>query len=250
MTSIVLIEQLVTRTVPMNVPAFLLIVVVLPLSLIVISLGIFLIARALNSAGKGGTGLPARKGLVGAEQLLAERWLAIPERLSEPVDLEGSSFHAAVVANPLIAQIATVIGVIQLARMTGGSDAPRQLVSERLARGWAGVRTLPLGHCAINELHARPHASGLAADRMLVWFTTRIGLGAPFTEYWTFVSTAAMPSLPAVCPDCGAPTTGNTSGVCSYCHLTLSQASRSTPDTPALWVVDDISPTSPASSAA
>jgi hypothetical protein len=234
----------------MNVPVFLLIVVVLPLSLIVISLGIFLIARALNSAGSGGTGLRARKGLVGAEQVLAERWLAIPERLSGPVDLEGSSFHAAVVANPLIAQIAAVIGVIQLARVAGGSDAARQLVSERLARGWGGVRKLPLGQCAITELHARPLASGSAADRMLVWFTARIELGAPFTEYWTFVSTAAMPGLPATCPNCGAPTTGSTSGVCAYCHLALSEASRSRPETPTLWVVDDITTTPPASAAA
>jgi hypothetical protein len=234
----------------MNVPVFLLIVLVLPLSLFVISLGIFLIARALSSAGSGGTGLRARKGLVGAEQVLAERWLAMPERLSGPVDLEGSSFRAAVVANPLIAQIAAVIGVIQLARVAGGSDAPRQLVSERLARGWGGVRKLPLGQCAITELHARPLASGSAADRMLVWFTARIRLGTPFTEYWTFISTAAMPSLPVACPNCGAPTTGSTSGVCAYCHLALSQASRSTPETPALWVVDDISTTSPASAAA
>jgi hypothetical protein len=246
----VLTAQLVTRTVRMNMPVFLLIVVVLPLSLIVISLGIFLIARALSSAGSRGTGVRAPKGLLGAEQVLAARWLAIPGRLSGPVDLEGSSFRAAVVANPLIVQIAQVIGVIELARVAGGSDAPRQLVSERLARGWGGVRKLPLGQCAISELHARPLASGSAADRMLVWFTTRIGLGAPFTEYWTFVSTAAMPSLPAVCPDCGAPTTGNTSGVCAYCDLALSQPSRSTPETPALWVVDDISTTSPASAAA
>jgi hypothetical protein len=112
------------------------------------------------------------------------------------------------------------------------------------------MRKLPLGQCAITELHARPLASGSAADRMLVWFTARIGLGAPFTEYWTFVSTAVMPSLPAACPNCGAPTTGSTSGVCAYCHLALSQASRSTPETPALWVVDDISTTSPASAAA
>jgi hypothetical protein len=234
----------------MNVPVFLLIVVVLPLSLIIISLGIFLIARAFSSAGSRGTGVRAPKGLLGAEQVLAERWLAIPERLSGPVDLEGSSFRAAVVRNPLIAQIAAVIGVIQLARVVGGSNAPRQLVSQRLADAWGGMRKLPLGQCAITELHARPLSSGSAADRILVWFTARIGLGAQFTEYWTFVSTAAMPGLPAVCPDCGAPTTGNTSGVCAYCHRALSEAYRSTPETPALWVVDDISTTSPASAAA
>src|ERR1700686_1151327 len=160
--------QLVTRTVPMNVPVFILIAVVLPVSLMVISLGIFLIARALNSAGSRGTGVRAPKGLVGAEQVLAERWLAIPERRSGPVDMEGSSFRAPIVRNPLIAQIASVIGVIQLARVVGGSDAPRQLVSQRLADAWGGVRKLPLGHIAITELHARPLASGSAADRMLV----------------------------------------------------------------------------------
>jgi hypothetical protein len=242
--------QLVERTVPMNVPVFLLIAVVLPVSLMVISLGIFLIARALSSVGSGGTGVRAPKGLLGAEQVLAARWLAIPERLSGPVDLEGPSLRAAIVRNPLIGQIAEVIGVIQLARVVGGSAAPRQLVSQRLAETWGGMSKLPLGQCAISELHARPLLSGSGADRMLVWFAARIGLGTPFTEYWTFVSTAVMPGLPAKCPNCGAPTTGSTSGVCAYCHLALSQASRSTPETPALWVVDDITTTPPASAAA
>jgi hypothetical protein len=244
------IAQLVTRTVPMNVPVFLLIGVVLPVSLMVISVGIFLIARALSSAESRGTGVRAPKGLLGAEQVLAARWLAIPERLPGPVDLEGSSLRAAIVRDPLIAQIAAVIGVIQLARVVGGSDAPRQLVSQRLAGAWGGMRKLPLGQCAISELHARPLSSGSGADRMLVWFTARIELGASFTEYWTFVSTAAMPGLPATCPNCGAPTTGSTSGVCAYCHLALSEASRSRPETPTLWVVDDITTTPPASAAA
>jgi hypothetical protein len=242
--------QLVERTVPMNVPVFLLISVVLPVSLMVISLGIFLIARALSFAGSRGTGVQAPKGLLGAEQVLAARWLAIPERLAGPVDLEGPSLRAAIVRNPLIAQIAEVIGVIQLARVAGGSNAPRQLVSQRLAETWAGMRKLPLGQCAITELHARPLLSGSGADRMLVWFAARIGLGTSFIEYWTFVSTAAMPSLPATCPNCGAPTTGSVSGVCAYCHRALSEAPRSTPETPALWVVDDITTTPPASAAA
>jgi hypothetical protein len=243
----VLTAQLVTKVVPMNMPVFLLIVVVMPLSLIVISIGVFLIARPFLSGGRG-SWVP--KGLVGAEQVVAARWLAVPERLSGPIDLDGSKLRAAVRANPLIGQIAAVIGVIQLARVAGATGAPRPLVSDRLAGAWSDVPRLPLGQCAITELHARPLASGPAADQILVWFTARIGLGKPFAEYWTFVSTAATASLPATCPNCGASTAGTTSGVCAFCHAALRQAPGPTAGAPAIWVVDDISTTPPAAAAA
>ena len=61
----------------------------------------------------------------------------------------------------------------------------------------------------------------------------------PFTEYWTFIRSAAARTKAGVgaevtqCPNCGAPLSINESGVCSYCKATVTSGQFG-------WVLDNI----------
>lgn len=186
------------------------------------------------------------KAIANAGASLAGRPLA--QRLSGPVDLVGDSLAAGLLANPLLAQTSTTIAAVQRARQTGGTQLPRQYVTDRLAPILAaGLLPLPPGTFSMTELHARPMAFGLTGHRMLIWFRASLAGAAPFTEYWTFVSSGPSPVLPLNCPSCGAPTAGIASETCRYCHATLWQPPA---DSQTYWFVDDISRTPPAAIAA
>ena len=61
----------------------------------------------------------------------------------------------------------------------------------------------------------------------------------PFTEYWTFIRSAAARTKAGEgaevtqCPNCGAPLSINESGVCSYCKATVTSGQFG-------WVLDNI----------
>lgn len=206
----------------------------------------------LKALGSSASTLAALKALVGARQALTERSLGAAQGLAGPVDLVGQSLAAGILTNPAIIQVTTIIAAVQLCRQPGSHQAPTQYVTQRLAASWGNsVLALPPGMFGITELHARPLAPTPVGERMLVWFKGRINMGAPFTEYWTFVTWAALARLPANCPSCGGPTASSTTtGVCAYCHATLVPTPATNSDTPAVWLVDDIRPTPPAAAAA
>jgi hypothetical protein len=134
------------------------------------------------------------KRAIEAGKSLMDRPLAIPPRLSGPLDLSGKSLAASILADPLITHVSMIIGAVHVAREAGGPTVPRRFVTERLAARWGELSlALPAGVFMMTELHARPLAPGPLGERMLLWFTARINVGRPMTEYWTFAFTPAQP---------------------------------------------------------
>jgi hypothetical protein len=215
---------------------------VIVIAILVISF-ITSIVKGIGSAGTALAGLKTLKSVVGDGQLLAGRPTTGALRLTGPVDLTGQNLASAIMSNPLLLKVSTIMGMIQLARQGGGKTLPRQYVTDRLAaKGASGSLALAQGFFSLIEVHARPMSPGPGGDRMLVWFRGRLIAGPVFTEYWTFVSTGPVPTLPAQCPNCGAPTSGITSYVCPFCSTTLWQPPA---DAPSYWLVDDISSSPP-----
>jgi hypothetical protein len=155
-----------------------------------------------------------------------------------------------VLSKPLIMQVTTIMAGIRMSRQPQAGQIPTQLITPRLAASWAGrVAPLPGGLFSMTELHLRPLPATPVGARMLVWFKGHLN-GTPISEYWSFVTSAPLGSLPATCPNCGAPTGGGATGVCAYCQATLIGNSSGEAAVPTVWLVDDISLSPPAAAAA
>lgn len=219
---------------------------------ILIILGVSIVTSILKGLGTASSGLAALKGLAGVGQTLAARSAGAAEPLAGPVDLVGDNLAFGIMTNPVIIQLMTIMGGVQRGRQPGSTQVPTQFLTQRLAAAWgSGLLALPSGMFQIIELHARPQTPTPVGERMLVWFKARINIGAPFTEYWTFVTTAPLTSLPARCPSCGAPTAGSaTTGICRYCQTVLVTSPVANSGAPPKWLVDEISLTPPAAAAA
>lgn len=217
---------------------------VLPLMLLILVIsGIVSIVKGLRT---GTTLLTGLKALVGTGQALGARTSGAAQTLAGPVDLVGANMAAGILTNPALMQVSAIIGALQMCRQSG--QVPAQYVTPRLAASWAsGVRVMPSGFFSMVELHARPLTPTPVGARMLVWFTGRIVGGAPFTEYWSFITSAPLASFPVHCPTCGAPTAGSTStGVCSYCHGLVLPNAPADGASQAAWLLDEIGTTPPA----
>jgi hypothetical protein len=230
---------------PMDMPWF-----VWPAILIIAAVSV--VASLLKALGAASGGLAALKGLSSIGQTLSGRSAGAAQPLAGPVDLVGQSLAVGIMTNPAIIQLRTIMAGVQLCRQPGSNQVPTQFLTQRLAASWGtGLPALPTGMFQMLELHARPQTPTPVGERMLVWVKGRINAGAPFTEYWTFVTTAPLASLPAKCPSCGAPTAASTTtGICAYCQTVLVTFPAANSGTPATWVVDEISVTPPAAAAA
>jgi len=157
----------------------------------------------------------------------------------------------AIMANLMVVPLTTIMTAAQLNRQPGNVLIHAQYLTSRLAASWDSVPRLPSGMFIMTEFHARPLPPTPVGEQLLVWFKGRINIGAPFTEYWRFVTSAPLANLPATCPGCGAPTSGSTAtGVCAYCQSVLVSQTAESSGKPATWLVDDISSTPPAAAAA
>lgn len=219
---------------------------------ILIILVVSVLTSLLKALGSASSGLAALKGLAGVGQTLANRSAGGAQPLAGPVDLVGENLALGIMTNPAIIQLTSIMGGVQLCRQRGSNQVPTQFLTQRLAASWGtGLLALPTGMFQIIELHARPQTPTPVGERMLVWFKARINLGAPFTEYWTFVTTAPLTSLPVRCPSCGAPTAGSaTTGICPYCQTVLVTSPAANSGALPTWLVDEISMTPPAAAAA
>ncbi len=234
---------LTTYARPMDMPWF-----IWPAILIIAAVSA--VASLLKALGSASGGLAALKGLASVGQTLSGPSAGAAQPLAGPVDLVGQNLAIGIMTNPAIIQLTTIMAGVQLCRQPGSNQVPTQFLTQRLAASWGtGLLALPTGIFQIIELHARPQTPTPVGARMLVWFKARINAGAPFTEYWTFVTTAPLTSLPARCPSCGAPTVGSaTTGICPYCRTVLVTSPAR--DSPATWLVDEIRMTPPAAAAA
>jgi hypothetical protein len=230
---------------PADIPWF-----VWPVILIILAVSV--VTSLLKGIGTASSGLAALKGLAGVGQTLAAGSSGAAQPLAGPVDLAGENLAFGIMTNPVIIQLMTIIGGVQRSRQPGSTQVPTQFLTQRLAASWgSGMLTLPSGMFQIIELHARPQTPTPVGERMLVWFKARLNVGAPFTEYWAFVTTAPLTSLPARCPSCGAPTAGSaTTGICPYCQTVLVTSPVTNSGAPPTWLVDEISLTPPAAAAA
>ena len=219
---------------------------------LLLTLGIIsVIASLLKGIGAASTGLSALTDLVSSQpQLMGTRQTAA-RALTEPIDLVGQqNLGLGILSNPLILQVTTIMAAVRLS-LRGASRPPTQFITPRLAAGWAQLAAaLPDGAFSMSELHLQPLPATSVGARMLVWFKGHSNL-RPSAEYWTFVTSAPLGSLPAKCPNCGAPTaSSSTTGICAYCNATLVAASVEGGGAAPVWLVDDISLSPPASAAA
>jgi 3D (Asp-Asp-Asp) domain-containing protein len=155
----------------------------------------------------------------------------------------GQMVAMAAAQHPLELQLAPIVMAVEAARRDGNLASVRPFLTDRFAAMFTAAGPAPAG---IAHLALASKGAVASGDHVVIRIERGTTGSAP-SEYWSFQrDTSVVPDgTPVVCPQCGAPTAGDSAGACRFCGATFSTAAPALPE-PVRWLLDDISGTPPA----
>ena len=155
----------------------------------------------------------------------------------------GKMLAMAAAQHPLELQLAPIVMAVEAARRDGNVASVRPFLTDRFASMFTAKGPAPVG---IAHLALASKGAVASGDHVVIRIE-RGTTGSAASEYWSFQrDTSVVPDgTPVVCPQCGAPTAGDSAGACRFCGATFSTAAPALPE-PVRWLLDDISGSPPA----